>query len=114
MGKVSAVFYTIANFFNWIVLLGAIAGIVFSILTGINVAPDFIKSFTILGMGFGWGSLVYFIIALLSAIVIIWMVRMAKKQGTSKGWDVLFIILGVLSANIFYILGGIFGLFARK
>ena len=36
----------------------------------------------------------------------------SKAKGSSKAWDVLFIVLGVLGANIFYILGGIFGLVA--
>ena len=108
MHKASAIMYSIANIFNWIVLICAVIGIVFSILGGLNVVPDA----AIAGLGFG--TLVYFIIVFLSALIIIAMVRRAKAKGTSKAWDVLFIILGALSSNIFYILGGIFGLFARK
>ena len=89
-------------------LIFAIAGIVLSILGGVNAVPE------IAAQGFGFGSLVYFAVVLISAIIIIAMVRRAKARGTSKAWDVLFIILGALSSNIFYILGGIFGLFARK
>ena len=108
MSKASAIMYSIANIFNWISLICAVIGIVFSILGGLNVVPDAAAA------GLGWGTLVYFIIMLIAAIIIIAMVRRAKAKGTSKAWDVLFIILGALSSNIFYILGGIFGLFARK
>ena len=108
MSKASAIMNSIANIFNWISLICAVLGIVLSILGGLNVIPDAAAA------GLGWGTLVYFIIMLIAAIIIIAMVRRAKAKGTSKAWDVLFIILGALSSNIFYILGGIFGLFARK
>lgn len=108
MSKASAIMYSIANIFNWISLICAVIGIIFSILGGLNVVPDAAAA------GLGWGTLVYFIIMLIAAIIIIAMVRRAKAKGTSIAWDVLFIILGALSSNIFYILGGIFGLFARK
>ena len=98
MHKASAVMYSIANIFNWIVLIGSIAGIILSILNKAGI--------TNIDLGYG---LVFFIIAFIVAIIIISLVRKAKAKGTSKFWDVLFIILGVLSANIFYILGGIFG-----
>ena len=108
MHKASAVMYGIANFFNWIVLICAIAGIVLSILGGTNLVPSVREA------GFSFAHLAYFIVVLIASLILISMVRMAKKKGTSKGWDVLFIILGVLASNIFYVLGGIFGLFARK
>ena len=108
MSKASAIMYSIANIFNWIMLIVAILGIVFSILGDIGVVPEMAAN------GLGFGTLAYFIVVLIAAIIIIAMVRRAKAKGTSKGWDVLFIILGVLGSNIFYILGGIFGLFARK
>ena len=98
MHKASAVMYSIANIFNWIVLIGSIAGIILSILNKAGI--------TNIDLGYG---LVFFIIAFIAALIIISLVRKAKAKGTSKFWDVLFIILGVLSANIFYILGGIFG-----
>ena len=103
MGKASAVMYSIANIFNWIVLLGSVAGIVLSILNKVGV--------TSIDLRYG---LVFFIIAFIVSIIIISLVRKAKAKGTSKFWDVLFIILGFLSANIFYILGGIFGCCERR
>ena len=105
MGKASAVMYSIANIFNWIVLIASLAGIVLSVLCGVGVI-----SYNELG----WGTLAYFIVVFIVAIIIISLVRKAKAKGTSKFWDVLFIILGVLSANIFYILGGIFGCCERR
>ncbi len=108
MHKASYVMYSIANFFTWIVVLLSIAGIVLSILGGTNVVPAIKEA------GLGWGYLVYFIVLLIVSLITIAMVRRAKAKGTSKAWDVLFIIFGVLGANVFYILGGIFGLFARK
>lgn len=108
MHKASYVMYSIANFFTWILVVVCVAGIVSAVLGLTNVVPDLAKA------GFTWGHLVYFIVVLIVSLITISMVRMAKKKGTSKGWDFLFIVLGVLGANIFYVLGGIFGLFARK
>ena len=105
MGKASAVMYSIANVFNWIILIISIVGIVFSVLGGTGVYTE---------PGLGWGHLAYFIISLIIAIITIAMVRKAKAKGTSKGWDILFIVLGVLDLNIFYILGGIFGVCERR
>lgn len=108
MHKASYVMYSIANFFTWIVVLVSIAIIVLSILGGANVVPALREA------GFNLAYMVYGIILLIVSLITIAMVRRAKAKGTSKAWDVLFIILGVLGANIFYVLGGIFGLFARK
>lgn len=110
MGKASRIMYTIANIFNWILFFLALAGIVVSILTMAHVIPaDAVKDIPFLGTG----SLVYFIIVLIVTVVTIILVRQAKAKGTSKGWDILFIVLGVLDWNVFYILGGIFGIVAK-
>ena len=108
MYKASYVMYSIANFFTWIVVLVSIAGIVLSVLGGMNIVPAIKEA------GFGWGYMAYFIVVLIVSLITIAMVRRAKAKGTSKAWDVLFMILGILGANIFYFLGGLFGLFARK
>ena len=108
MGKVSAVFYSIANIFNWIIFIIALAGGIVSVLVMTGVVNwDWAQNF-------GWVSLVPCIIICIVCWVTIWMVNRAKKEGTSKAWDVLFIILGLVETNIFYILGGIFGLLARN
>ena len=108
MGGASKVMYSIANFFTWILVLASIAGIVvFSlVLTGL------IPNNTGESPAYLIGGIVYLSIVAFFSLITISMVRRAKKSGTSKGWDLLFIILGVLSGNIFYVLGGIFGLIA--
>ena len=108
MHRASHVMYSIANFFTWILVFASIAGIVLSSLAIANVLPDLKEA------GFGTGYLVYCAIVLIVSMITIWMVRRAKARGTSKAWDVLFLILGILGANIFYILGGIFGLCERR
>ena len=108
MHKASYVMYSIANFFTWIVVLCCIAGIVLSVLGGMNIVPAIKEA------GFGWAYMAYFIVVLIVSLITIAMVRRAKAKGTSKAWDVLFMILGIFGANIFYFLGGLFGLFARK
>ncbi len=107
MHKASAVMYSIANFFTWLLVLVSIAGIVFCSLNIAHVQiPNIdMSQFTV-------GTLVYFIIIFLVGIITISMVRRAKKKGTSKGWDVFFLICGIIGANIFYFLGGLFGLIA--
>ena len=103
--------YSIANFFTWILAIFFIAGIVFSSLKIANV-------FVIEGISenayYGIGSLITCIFMLIVCLITIAMVRRAKADGSSKGWDVFFIIVGILQTNIFYILGGLFGLIAPR
>ena len=105
METASKVMYTIANIFTWILALLCATGIVLSILTMTKV---------ISGNDLGTGTLVYFIVVLIISLFTIGLVRIAKSKNTSKGWDVLFIVLGVLGANVFYVLGGIFGVIAPR
>ena len=110
MEKASRVMYSIANFFTWIVVICCIAGIVVCSLMMAKIIPaegDFAKYANI-------GGIVCLAIVLLISFITIAMVRRAKAKGTSKAWDVLFIVLGVLGWNIFYILGGIFGVVAPR
>ncbi len=106
MEKASKVMYTIANIFNYLVAVAMIVFIVLDVL-GLAHVPNF-EEFA------NAPFLVAYIISFLVAILLIFMIRKAKAKGTSKGWDVLFIILGVLDYNPFLILGGIFGLLARR
>ena len=111
MEKASRVMYSIANFFTWILLISCIAGItVFTLmLTGvIQITSDYD------GTGGLIGAIIYLSIVLFFAFITILMVRRAKASNSSKGWDFLFLILGIFSGNIFYVLGGIFGLVANK
>ena len=109
METASRVMYSIANFFTWIIALVSLFMIVMSALA----IADVFDLFQGLDQ-YGVGTLVMFIILFLASIITIAMVRRAKAQGSSKAWDVLFIILGVVGGNIFYILGGIFGLVAVR
>lgn len=110
MEKASRVMYSIANFFTWIMVICCIAGIVVCSLMLAKVIPtdgqfeQFAQYANITGI-------VTLAIVLIVSMITIAMVRKAKGKNTSKGWDILFIVLGVLGWNIFYILGGIFGLF---
>ena len=109
MERASRIMYSIANFFTWIIVFLAIGGIVLSILALVNVLPaDFNVPFI------GSGSIVFFAIVLIVNLITIALVRKAKDKNSSKGWDILFIILGILGDNIFYVLGGIFGLVAVR
>ena len=110
MEKASKVMYSIANFFTWIIAIVCIVGIVFSALAIADVADWLPAEFN----EYGVGSLIAFIFFLIVALITIAMVRRAKADNTSKAWDLLFMILGIVGANIFYFLGGLFGLIAVR
>ena len=105
METASKVMYTIANIFTWILALLCATGIVMSVLAMTKVVPN---------DSLNAGTLVYCIIVLIVSLFTIGLVRIAKNKRSSKGWDVLFIVLGVLGSNPFYILGGIFGVIAPR
>lgn len=109
MEKASRVFYSIANFFTWIIALLCIAGIVFSALS----LGDVFDLFPELS-DYGVGSLIACIFVLIVSLITIAMVRRAKAQGSSKFWDVFFMVAGILGGNIFYFFGGLFGLIAVR
>ena len=108
MYRASHVMYSIANFFTWLVVIFTVAAIVLCSLDLAHVIP------TDWNLQLGVGYLVTYIIVLIVSLITIALVRKAKAKGTSKGWDVLFLVLGILGWNIFYILGGIFGLCAKN
>lgn len=111
MERASRVMYSIANFFTWILVLLYAVSIVFSILIiGGVFKPD---DPNIASLG-NTGTLVWLIIAILVALFTISLVRIAKDRRSSKGWDILFIVLGAISGNVFYVLGGIFGVIAIR
>ena len=110
MERASKVMYSIANFFTWILVLLAVAGIVLCslVLAGVNLGE------AATGANLGVGTLVGCIIIFIVGIITIAMVRRAKNSNSSKGWDVLFLILGIFGGKIFYFLGGLFGLIAVR
>ena len=107
MEKASVVMYSIANFFTWVLVILSITGIVFCALDLANVYHAELPLL-------GGAGIAYYVIILIVAIITIAMVRRAKGKNTSKGWDVLFLVLGIIGGNIFYFLGGLFGLIARR
>lgn len=109
MEKASRVMYSIANFFTWVVVILIIALIVFTSLGMANVIPE-LKDLPLANVG----GIVYYALVLIFSLVSIFLVRIAKNKNSSKGWDVLFIVVGVLSWNVFYVLGGIFGVIAPR
>ena len=109
MGTASRVMYSIANFFAWILVFLCIGGIVISILS----ITDVFNLFEELHQ-YNVSTLCSCIFVLVIALVSIALVRIAKRKGSSKFWDVLFLILGIFGGNIFYFLGGLFGLIAVR
>ena len=113
MEKASKVMYSIANFFTWIVVIVSIAVIVIASLHMGGIMnweyPDGIPS-----QGSDIGMIVMFGIFLVISLITIAMVRRAKADNSSKAWDFLFLILGIFGGNLFYFLGGLFGLIAVR
>lgn len=107
METASKVMYTIANIFTWILVVLCVGGIVLSALSLAHI----LKATEAYG---SVNLLVYYVVTLIIALVSISLVRIAKGKNTSKGWDILFIVLGVLGSNIFYFLGGLFGVIAPR
>ena len=110
MERASRAMYSIANFFTWIVVLLCVAGIVVGVLMLTNVIPTEGDAANLASVS----MIVTLGIILLVSLITIAMVRRAKAKDSSKAWDVLFIILGIFGGNIFYILGGIFGVVAAR
>lgn len=109
MGTASRVMYSIANFFAWILVFLCVGGIVLSILS----ITDVFNLFEELHQ-YNVSFMISCIFILIVALVSISLVRIAKKKGTSKFWDVLFLVLGIVGGNIFYFLGGLFGIIAVR
>lgn len=110
MEKASRVMYSIANFFTWILLILSVVGIVLGILSLTGVLQ-------LEGEAAQLGTVAYLIylgIIFIVCWITIAMVRRAKAAGSSKGWDFFFLICGIIGANIFYFLGGLFGLIAPR
>ncbi len=113
MEKASKVMYVIANIFSWIEVVLCATMIVFISLAMANIG-NFGQILADQGVVAGIPAIVAFSIAILVNLVLIALVRKAGDKKTSKGWDILVLILGIIGWNVFYILGGIFGLVARK
>ncbi len=109
METASKVMYSIANIFNWIL---AILYLFLIVMNGLALGGVKINGLDTTKLNVG--TLVVFIIGFLVCLAIIGLVRIAKDRKSSKGWDVLFMILGIVGGNIFYFLGGLFGIIAVR
>lgn len=108
MKKASSIMYTIANIFTWILVIDCIVMIILSILSKTNVLnAESLKGREI-------ALIITFVYLLVVSILSIVLVRIAKDRNSSNFWHVLFLILGIFGANIFYLFGGIFGLAANE
>ena len=63
---------------------------------------------------FGTREIALGVYTIIINFVLVLLARKSKAANTSKFWDVLFLILGFLAGNIFYFLGGLFGIIARR
>lgn len=108
MKVASRVMYTIANFFTWIEVLVCI--------TGIIVIPLMMSGVITNNTGYSnqylQSAVITLAFVLFFSLILIGMVRIAKSRESSIFWDILFLFLGIITGNIFYILGGIFGMFS--
>lgn len=108
MKVASRVMYTIANFFTWIEVLVCIAGII--------VIPLMMSGVITNNTGYSnqylQSAVITLAFVLFFSLILIGMVRIAKSRESSVFWDILFLFLGIITGNIFYILGGIFGMFS--
>ena len=105
MEKASRVMYNIANFFTWILI---ILGILCVVGGALGLAD--IKNFE----EFGTNEIAWGVYTIVINFVLVCLARIAKSKNTSKFWDILFLIIGFIAGNIFYFLGGLFGLIARR
>ena len=113
MEKASKVMYSIANFFTWIVVIISIAVIVIASLhLGGIMKWDYPEGLPVQGSDIS--MIVVFGIFLVISLITIAMVRRAKADNSSKAWDFLFLVLGIIGGNIFYFFGGLFGLIAVR
>jgi phosphoglycerol transferase MdoB-like AlkP superfamily enzyme len=123
MEDASRIMYKIANVLNWILLVLCvglmIAGIVFianptGILNGgnytVNGAPATADDIR----GAGITLVIIAVWCIIIDVLFIVFTRIAAKKDSSQGWDILFLVLGILSASIFYFLGGLFGVIAKN
>ena len=105
MKKASEVMYRIANFFIWLLIFGLIAVIVFSILSMNNVVPN---------ENLGLTTLIWASIWLLIELIVLAFSRHAAKDardGNKRALPhLLMLFMGLISGNIFFFLGAIFGL----
>ncbi len=115
MEDASKIMYKIANVLNWIALAFGVIFIILSIVlfanpnTPVNNTTDPV---TILS--YATELLIIGLWYLILPFVLIIITRIAYKKDSSQNWDILFLVLGVLTLSLFYFLGGLFGIMAKN
>lgn len=118
MGKTSKIMYTIGRIFNIVELvctaLMVVAGIILTALHG-NLVSDEMPEEAALGTGLG--ILIAGIISFIIVLVVYLLATKAQKSigngTTEKAPHIMMIVIGAIGGDIFYLLGGIFGLVAE-
>ncbi|MBO6263959.1 MAG: hypothetical protein J6N93_06820 [Clostridia bacterium] len=127
MKSASKVLYTIGKFFNVIEIVGELLVIIFAIIGMVN-APMMVEMMS--GMENSMfateaalkttalGGLIGGIVALIISVVVMILAFRATKAldngAVENGPHITMIVIGVIGGNIFYLLGGIFGLIAEN
>ncbi len=112
MKKASEVMYRIANFFIWILILLLIAAIVIAVLQMVGIIP--IKSGTQGGLALLIPSIVFLIIEFIVLALSRHAANDARDGNKRAGPHVLMLIMGIISGNVFFFLGSIFGLVSLR
>ena len=119
MGKTSKIMYTIGRIFNIVELvctaLMIVAGIILTALHG-NLVSDEMPEEAALGTGLG--ILIAGIVAFIIVLVVYLLATKAQKSigngTTERAPHIMMIVVGAIGGDIFYLLGGIFGLVAES
>ena len=118
MGKASKIMYTIGRIFNIVELvccaLMIIAGVILTALS----AGGTIDEAQVEALGSGIGLLVAGVVSFIIVLVVYFLATKAQKTigngTTEKGPHIMMIVVGAISGDLFYLLGGIFGIIAEN
>jgi|LAHS01.1.fsa_nt_gb hypothetical protein len=123
MEDASRVMYKIANVLNWILLVLCAVLFIFGIFFTANAASlassgkytmnDHVATADDITSA-GIALIIVAVWLIIIDVLFIVFTRIAAKKESSQGWDILFLVLGLLSGSIFYTLGGLFGIIAKN
>lgn len=106
MKTASRVMYTIATIVNWVLLACGIACIVGGSIGLVNATAEGAQE-SINAAGTTLGSGIYLALIQVPAL---FLAGRAKKGGI--GWQIVMMVIGIVSGDIFYFLGALFGIIA--
>ena len=123
MEDASRIMYKIANVLNWILLVLCAVLFIFGIFFTANAASlassgkytmnDHVATADDITSA-GIALIIVAVWLIIIDVLFIVFTRIAAKKESSQGWDILFLVLGLLSGSIFYTLGGLFGIIAKN